>query len=125
MPTPISWTNETWNPVTGCSKVSAGCRHCYAERLSLRYGWSKLPWTQENAGWNVICHPERLAKPKQFRKPTMIFVNSMSDMFHEAVPDDFIGKIFDTVMQTPQHTYQCLTKRAERLKSWHLWPRNV
>src|SRR5205823_5907414 len=90
MATKISWTNETWNPVTGCSKVSPGCAHCYAERLSLRFGHSKKPWTPENAQENVVLHPERLEMPLHWKKPRMVFVNSMSDLFHELVPDEFI-----------------------------------
>ena len=93
MPTSIQWTDETWNPTTGCSRVSAGCDHCYAETLSLRFGWSEKPWTPENAADNVVLHPERLDKPLHWRTPRMVFVNSMSDLFHELVPDAFIRNV--------------------------------
>lgn len=114
--TAIEWTDATWNPVTGCSKVSPGCAHCYAETLSFRFGWSKLPWTPENAAENVVLHPERLTKPLTWRKPRMVFVNSMSDLFHEEVPDEFIGLVFDVMNECEQHTFQVLTKRPERMR---------
>lgn len=115
MGTIIGWTNETWNPITGCSKVSPGCAHCYAEALSLRYGWSKKPWTPENAAENVICHEDRLNKPRTWKTPRMVFVNSMSDLFHENVPVEFIGRILNVIGSCPQHTFQVLTKRPERM----------
>jgi protein gp37 len=118
MSTIISWTNETWNPVTGCSRVSEGCRNCYAERISLERGRSHQPWTAENAALNVICHPERLRKPYTIKAPSLIFVNSMSDMWHDRVPDSFIRAIFRVMNDTPQHTYQILTKRPERAVHW-------
>lgn len=96
--TAIHWTDATWNPVTGCSKVSPGCAHCYAEALSLRHGWSKQPWTPENAAENVVLHPDRLDQPLHWRKPRRIFVNSMSDLFHEGVPDEFIDRVFATMV---------------------------
>ncbi len=124
--TKISWTNETWNPVTGCSKVSEGCKFCYAERISLMRGWSPKPWTKENAPVNVRLHPERLRKPYTYKKPSMVFVNSMSDLFHELVPDDFVAKVFEVMVDLPQHTFQILTKRPERAASWPgPWPTNV
>ena len=113
--TSIEWTDESWNAVTGCSKVSPGCAHCYAETLSLRFGRSAGPWTPENAEKNVVLHPERLDKPFHWRKPRMVFVNSMSDFFHELVPLDFIARMWDVMVRTPQHTYQILTKRPERI----------
>lgn len=113
--TAIEWTDTTWNPVTGCSKVSPGCAHCYAETLSLRFGWSKLPWTPENAEANVVLHPERLRKPFSWREPRMVFVNSMSDLFHEEIPLEFLAQVWDVMVRTPQHTYQILTKRPERI----------
>jgi protein gp37 len=118
MGTAISWTNETWNPTTGCSRVSDGCRHCYAERLSLKFGWSKKPWTANNAEENVLCHPNRLSKPYSFKNPSRVFVNSMSDLFHPLIPDDFVRQVFDVMIDTPQHTYQILTKRPERAALW-------
>src|SRR3989337_202946 len=116
MPTKISWAQESWNPTTGCSKVSEGCRHCYAETLSLRFGWSKKPWTAQNAAENVVVHPERLEQPLRWRKPRRVFVNSMSDLFHEQVPQDFIASIFVIMEHCPQHTFQILTKRPERMR---------
>lgn len=110
----IEWTEATWNPVTGCSKVSPGCAHCYAETLSLRFGWSAKPWTPENAKVNVLLRPERLDQPLRWKRPRMIFVNSMSDMFHELVPREYIDKVFAVMAMAPQHTYQVLTKRPER-----------
>lgn len=116
MTTGIHWTSETWNPTTGCSRVSPGCEHCYAEALSLRYGWSKVPWTAANAGENVILHPDRLGKPLRWKKPRLIFVDSMSDLFHDRVSITFIAQVFAVMAQTPQHTYQVLTKRPERMR---------
>ncbi|MHB8406198.1 MAG: DUF5131 family protein [Gammaproteobacteria bacterium] len=118
MATLISWADETWNPVTGCSRVSEGCRNCYAERLSTRYGWTKRPWTAANAEANVRCRPERLGKPKTWKKPSRVFVNSMSDLFHPLIPDAFLAEVFAVMAETPQHTYQILTKRPERAASW-------
>jgi len=111
----ISWTNLTWNPVTGCSKVSPGCAHCYAETLSLKQGWSKLPWLPANAKDNVVLHPDRLDQPLRRRKPSMIFVNSMSDLFHEEIPDDYIDQVFSVMAAATWHTFQVLTKRPERM----------
>jgi protein gp37 len=115
----IEWTDATWNPVTGCSKVSPGCAYCYAERLSRRYGWSKAVWTPANAEANVVLHPERLRQPLSWRQPRIVFVNSMSDLFHEQVPDDFIARTYDVMRQAPQHTFQVLTKRPERALEWY------
>ena len=118
----IEWTDATWNPVTGCSKVSPGCAHCYAERLSLRFRTSTAPWTQANALENVVLHEDRLTVPLAWRQPRMIFVNSMSDLFHELVPDAFIGRVFETMSQAQRHTFQILTKRPERMRSWFEGP---
>jgi protein gp37 len=111
----IEWTNSTWNPVTGCSKVSPGCANCYAETLSLRFGWSKAPWTPANAEQNVVLHPKRLDQPLAWREPRMVFVNSMSDLFHELVPDEYIRRVWMRMEVASQHTFQVLTKRPERL----------
>lgn len=111
----IQWTDATWNPVTGCSKVSPGCAHCYAETLSLRFGWSQLPWSPDNAAANVILHPERLDQPLHWRHPRRVFVNSMSDLFHELVPDSFVHEVFDRMARASWHSYQILTKRPERM----------
>ncbi len=126
MGTKIGWTDQTWNPTTGCSRVSEGCRHCYAESLSLRNGWSRKPWTHNNAPENVVLHPERLRKPYSWKTPSRVFVNSMSDLFHEQVPDAFIAQVFAVMADLPQHTFQVLTKRPERAATWPgPWPANV
>jgi protein gp37 len=114
----IEWTDATWNPVTGCSKVSPGCAHCYAERLSLRFGHSKKPWTPANAVENVVEHEARLLIPVSWRQPKMIFVNSMSDLFHELVSDAFVARVFETMRRADQHVYQILTKRPDRMRDW-------
>jgi protein gp37 len=113
--TNISWSDEVWNPTTGCSHVSPGCEHCYAETLSLRRGWSKKPWTAANAAENVVLHPDRLDQPLRWRKPRMVFVDSMSDLFHEQIPDEFVARVWDVMVRTPRHTYQVLTKRPKRM----------
>ena len=125
MTTAISWTDRTWNPVTGCSRVSEGCRYCYAERLSIKNGWSSKPWTAANAAENVRLRPERLREPLKWKSPSLVFVNSMSDLFHELVPDDYIHRVMDVIEATPHHTYQILTKRSARLRQWDRWPQNV
>ena len=109
MSTAIGWTNETWNPVTGCTKVSAGCKHCYAERITERWGQKFT---------DIVLHPDRLEKPLHWRKPRRIFVNSMSDLFHEKVPFEFIDKVFAVMALCPQHTFQVLTKRPERMAEY-------
>jgi protein gp37 len=114
----IEWTDVTWNPTTGCSRVSPGCEHCYAERLSLRFGWSGKPWTAPNAPDNVRLHFERLASPVRWKQPARVFVNSMSDLFHELVPFDFVSLVFDAMEATQQHTYQILTKRPRRMRAF-------
>lgn len=106
--TKIAWTNETWNPVTGCSKVSPGCANCYAERMDRRIRAAhdeefKL-WTPQNAEYNVRLHPERLEQPLHWKNPRMVFVNSMSDLFHERVPFEFIDRVF-AVMSSSQKTH--------------------
>jgi len=124
--TKIRWTNETWNPTTGCSRVSAGCKHCYAEQISLRFGRSKKPWTARNAADNIVLHPERLRKPYTWRTPKRVFVNSMSDLFHELIPDEFVAQVFAVMADLPQHTFQILTKRPERAAAWPgPWPDNI
>lgn len=116
----IQWTEATWNPVTGCTKVSPGCAHCYAETLTKRYagrpGWPETfePWVPGND--TVRVHPERLAIPLSWRKPRLVFVNSMSDLFHEEVSDEFINQVFAVMALAPQHTFQVLTKRPERMR---------
>src|SRR5688572_30394535 len=120
----IEWTDTTWNPTTGCSKVSPGCAHCYAETLTQRYagakGWPAefKPWTPANAAENVVLHPSRLEDPFKWRTPRRVFVNSMSDLFHEEIPDEFIDRVFAVMALTPQHQYQVLTKRPERMRTY-------
>ena len=109
--TKISWTDATWNPVHGCSKVSAGCDNCYAEALSLRYGMTKAPWTTENAGENILLKPHKLREPYRLKEPSRVFVNSMSDLFHPRIPADYREQVFDVMRELPQHIFQVLTKR--------------
>jgi protein gp37 len=122
----IEWTEATWNPVTGCSKVSPGCAHCYAETFAERWrGVSGHPYEQ---GFDLRLWPERLQVPLRWRRPRVVFVNSMSDLFHEDIPDDYVAKVFDVMVCAEQHTFQVLTKRHGRLAELapHLpWPRNV
>ena len=109
----IEWTETTWNPITGCTKISDGCKHCYAAVLAHRLHAMHNP--RYNNEFKVTIHEDLIKKPMDWKKPQMIFVNSMSDLFHEEVPDDIIIKIFDTMNSCPQHTFQILTKRPERL----------
>lgn len=117
--TKIEWTDAVWNPVTGCTKVSAGCKNCYAERLA-KGRLSHLP--EYHKGFtNVVCHQDRLDKPKHWKKPRKIFVNSMSDLFHEDVPFHFINRVFITMFECEQHTFQILTKRPARAIEFFVW----
>ncbi len=109
----IEWTEATWNPVTGCTKVSLGCRHCYAERLARRLQAMGNP--NYANGFEVTLHEHMLSLPLKWRQPRIVFVNSMSDLFHEAVPADFIRRMFDVMRRAGHHTFQVLTKRSERL----------
>lgn len=118
----IEWTDATWNPVTGCSKVSPGCAHCYAETLALTRlagtrGYPGLPWTPRNAFANVMLRPERLEQPLRWARPRRVFVNSMSDLFHELVPEEFVRRVFSTMFRARHHVYQILTKRPERMRA--------
>jgi protein gp37 len=122
----IEWTEMTWNPVTGCTKISQGCKHCYAERMARRLEAMGVERYQN--GFKVTLHPDAVDVPRRWRQPRVVFVNSMSDLFHEAVPLAFIERVFATMHQSPQHTFQVLTKRSERLAelaSKISWPRNV
>src|SRR5260370_4730739 len=110
----IEWTEMTWNPVTGCTKVSEGCRHCYAERMALRL--RAMGNRRYVNGFNVTLHEDLVDLPRQLRQPRLIFVNSMSDLFHEEVPEEFIGRVVETMAACPQHTFQVLTKRSHRLR---------
>lgn len=111
----IEWTEATWNPVTGCSKVSAGCAHCYAQRLAYRL--KAMGAERYRNGFRVTLHDDLLDLPKRWIKPRLIFVNSMSDLFHDHVPDEFIARVFETMRACPQHTFQVLTKRSKRLRA--------
>lgn len=108
----IEWTEATWNPVTGCNKVSEGCRNCYAERMAKRLHAMGNP--RYKNGFNVTLHHDLIDAPRKWAKPRKIFVNSMSDLFHKDIPLDFIQQVFATMNDTPHHTYQILTKRPER-----------
>jgi protein gp37 len=112
----IEWTDHTWNPVTGCTKVSPGCKHCYAETLAKRL--QRMGVRGYENGFGVTLLPERLDAPRKRQKPTIWFVNSMSDVFHPKIPFDFVDKIFATITATPQHRYQILTKRPERMEEY-------
>jgi protein gp37 len=111
--THIEWTEQTWNPTTGCNKVSAGCKHCYAEVMAKRL--KAMGANGYHNGFELSLIPERLTQPLKRKKPTTYFVNSMSDLFHEEVPFEFIDKVFDTIKKTPHHQYQILTKRQDQL----------
>ncbi len=110
----IEWTDATWNPVTGCTKVSQGCKHCYAERDWTRLSANTKTRYHGRAFTDVQCHSDVLALPLRWQKPRRIFVNSMADLFHEAVPDRFIADVFGVMAACPEHTFQLLTKRPER-----------
>jgi protein gp37 len=114
--TAIEWTDATWNPVTGCTKISAGCDHCYAERFSERFrGTRGHPF---ETGFDLTLRPERLQQPLGWRNPRMIFVNSMSDLFHKEIPNAFIGGVFDTMERAHWHTFQILTKRSSLMRNF-------
>ena len=124
--TTIEWTEMTWNPVTGCRKVSQGCKHCYAERMAYRL--RAMGSTRYSDGFEPKLHWDLLDAPMRWKKARVVFVNSMSDLFQEEVPLEFIQRTFDTMARCPQHTFQILTKRGERLRrlAKHLpWPTNV
>jgi len=122
----IEWTNSTWNPVTGCTKVSPGCKHCYAETFAER--WRGIPGHHFEQGFDLRLWTDRLDMPLAWKKPRTIFVNSMSDLFHERVPRAFIQRVFQTMEKANWHTFQILTKRSERLAEIGPdlnWPPNV
>jgi protein gp37 len=116
----IGWTKSTWNPVLGCSKVSEGCHNCYAETLALRYGWSKKPWAARFADENVVLKPGKLTLPltPKWDEPRMVFVNSLSDVFHPNIPDDYVDMMWGVMALASQHTYQILTKRPDRMRDY-------
>ncbi len=113
----IEWTESTWNPITGCTKISQGCWHCYAERMSKRL----MAMGQPNYanGFSLTMHEKVLELPRIWKKPQVVFVNSMSDLFHQDVPMDFIQRVFAVMNECPQHTFQVLTKRSQRLSTMH------
>jgi protein gp37 len=122
----IEWTDATWNPVTGCTKISPGCKNCYAERLAARLQAMGNPRYRD--GFKLTLHPDQLTLPLRWRDPRRIFVNSMSDLFHEAVPEEFIRSTFEVMAQARWHIFQVLTKRSRRLAelaSRLPWPPNV
>lgn len=122
----IEWTESTWNPLTGCTKISPGCMHCYAERMANRLQGMGQP--NYANGFNLTLHENVLEKPCEWKKPQTIFVNSMSDLFHKDVPIEFIQRVFDVMRRARWHTFQVLTKRAERLEEVNPqidWPDNV
>ena len=122
----IEWTESTWNPVTGCTKISPGCKHCYAERLAARLKAMGNPSYRN--GFAPTLHSHMLERPLTWKKPQLVFVNSMSDLFHEDVPDEFIFRIFDVMRQADWHSFQVLTKRSDRLVDLSTkleWPDNV
>ena len=131
----IEWTGSTWNPTTGCDRISAGCDNCYALTLAKRlkamgnakYQTDGDPRTS-GPGFGVQIHPDALDIPRRWRQPRVVFVNSMSDLFHAQVPNDFIHQVFDVMLETPRHTYQLLTKRPKRVARMAAglpWPPNV
>lgn len=122
----IEWTDSTWNPVTGCTKISPGCKHCYAERMATRLAGMNQP--RYRNGFEVTLQPDLVRLPLHWRQPRTIFVNSMSDLFHEEIPESFIAEVFQTMLEAHWHTFQILTKRADRLSEVAgrlAWPINV
>jgi len=114
--TAIEWTDATWNPVTGCTKVSPGCDHCYAERFSERF--RNVPGNPFENGFDLTLRPSRLEEPLKWKKSKMIFVNSMSDLFHKSIPYSFVDSVFDTMEKADWHIFQVLTKRSSRMKKY-------
>jgi len=122
----IEWTHTTWNPVSGCTKISAGCKNCYAERMAMRL--MAMGVERYRRGFGVSIHHDVLDQPFRWRQSRLVFVNSMSDLFHEDIPSDFIKKVFETMVNCPQHTFQVLTKRSKRLSELAdslPWPQNI
>jgi protein gp37 len=122
----IEWTEATWNPVTGCDKVSPGCAHCYAETFAER--WRGIPGHHYEQGFNLRLWPQRIEQPLRWRRPRRIFVNSMSDLFHERIPQEFIAEVFEVMGRADWHVFQILTKREDRLVELAPdlpWPPNV
>ena len=128
----IEWTEATWNPVTGCTKVGPGCDNCYAERFAMR--WRGIPGHAYEQGFDLRLWPGRLDQPLRWQRPRMIFVNSMSDLFHKDIERGFIARVFDVMEEADRHVYQILTKRSSLMRNWlgerygggpvpaHIWP---
>ena len=114
----IEWTEQTWNPTIGCTKISPGCKYCYAETMAKRLQAMGMPEYENGFQLNIIS--ERLTQPLNRKKPTIYFVNSMSDLFHKSIPSEFLDQVFDVIRRTPQHSYQILTKRASRMRDYFL-----
>lgn len=112
----IEWTERTWNPTAGCTKVSSGCKNCYAETMAKRLQAMGVKGYENEFKFNIV--PSRLNDPYKRKKPTVYFLNSMSDIFHEEMPEDYLDQIFDVIEDTPHHTYQVLTKRADKMKEY-------
>ena len=133
--TGIKWTDSTWNPTTGCDRISAGCDHCYALDQAARMKAMGSPGYQNDGdprtsgpGFGLTLHPDRLDLPLRWERPRFVFVNSMSDLFHDEVPDEFIAQVFDVMTRAPQHVFQVLTKRSHRLArsaNRFEWPSNL
>jgi protein gp37 len=122
----IEWTEMTWNPVTGCTKISQECKHCYAERMAKRL--KAMGVERYSNGFAVTLHEDLVELPLNWKQPRLVFVNSMSDLFHDDVPLDFIQRVFSVMARCPQHTFQVLTKRSERVREFAQelpWPENV
>src|SRR3989304_4322562 len=122
----IEWTEATWNPVTGCTQVSPGCAHCYAKTFAERF--RGVPGHPYEAGFDLTLRPERLEQPRQWKRPRLVFVNSMSDVFHGSIPESYIEEIFRVMTRANWHTFQVLTKRSRRLAEMAPrlpWPDNV
>src|SRR6267143_966617 len=122
----IEWTEATWNPVTGCTKISPGCKRCYAERMSLRL--RAMGQKNYRNGFKLTLHEQMLGTPLRWKSPQLIFVNSMSDLFLKSVPSEFITRVFDTMKAAHWHRFQVLTKRSDRLRElspYLPWPENV
>jgi len=122
----IEWTEATWNPTVGCTKISSGCKHCYAETMAVRLRAMGTPGYAN--GFKLTILPDRLDEPLRRKKPTIYFVNSMSDLFHKSIPDTYIDQVFDVIARSTQHTFQILTKRADRMALYfrdRVVPRNA
>lgn len=115
----IEWTDATWNPTRGCTKVSPGCKNCYAETFAER--WRGIPGHPYEQGFDLRLVPEKLAEPLKWKRPRRVFVNSMSDLFQDGVPNRYVAAVFGVMAATPQHTYQVLTKRSRRMREWFEW----